>query len=206
MQKSPRMTSGTVLFAVVTLGAGLFLAGCGTQPAQEPKEEAHDDHGHQHAAEGSHDGYIIELGDGQYHAELLPDETGHGVAVNLLDAETKEPVASDQAEITLQIFEDGHFGDYLLEAVTADASQSGNSRFATVNEKLSDVLLGSDEVRGRLKVSIQGKPLTGIVERHAHEQSDHGDHDDHGDGDHDGVDHDDHGDHDDHDHDHDDGH
>jgi hypothetical protein len=186
------MASGTVLFAAVTLAAGVFLAGCCPQSEQGSSkgaqgtslccpvsaasthdDHAHDDHGHQHAAEGPHGGQLIELGDGQYRAELVHDKAAHTVTVYLLDAEAKGPAASDRTEITLQLFEDGQFGDYTLEAVPGDAGEAGPSQFAIVNEKLSDALLGSDEVRGRLQVSIQGKPLIGIIEHHSHEQSHH---------------------------------
>ena len=208
MRNSLRITLLTASAAVVTLSTTLFLAGCNTQSKEGTDKDAqgtpsccpasalgdHDDHGHQHAAEGPHGGDLIELGDGQYRAELLHDETAHEVIIHLLDAEAKEPAASDQTQITLQIFEKGQFVDYVIESVPGDAGEAGASQFTTVNEKLSDVLLGSGQVRGRLKVSIKGKPITGIIEHHNHAA--HDDDDDHDDDDHDDDDHDDHDGHD----------
>ena len=211
MKNLKRLASETLLFAAVTLAAGLFLTGCGTQCEQGTSKcvpgvssccpasataatAAHDDHGHQHAAEGPHGGELIELGDEQYRAELVHDEAAHKVTVYLLGAEAKKPAASDQTQLTLQIFSNGQFIDYAFEAVSDDTAEAGASQFATVNEKLSDVLLGSGQVRGRLKVSIKGKPITGIIEHHNHAA--HDDDDDHDDDDHDDDDHDDHDGHD----------
>ena len=218
MKNLPPVAHGTVLFAAVTIAAGLFLAGCGTQSEQKPNSCAQgtspccpvsaagghddhddqDDHGHQHAAEGPHGGQLIELGDGEYRAELVHNKAANKLTVHLLDAEAKKPAASNQAEVVLQIFNDGQFVDYTIAAVPGDDAKAGASQFATVNKKLSDVLLGADEVRGRLKVTIKGKPLSGTIESHGHKHGDH-DGDDHDGDDHDGDDHDD----DDHDDDHD---
>ena len=122
----------------------------------------------------------------------------------------KKPAASDQTEIVLQIFEDGQFVEYVMERVSNEVTEKGtldnsDGQFAIVDEKLSDSLLGSDQLRGRLKVSIKGKPLSGIIERHGHDEDHdvdhHVDHNhvDHNDTDHDDTDHNDHNDHDDHD-------
>ena len=190
MKNLSTISSTTAVLAAMAFGAGLFLAGCGTPCDQGSCSDApgassccpasDDDHGHQHEAAGSHGGKLIELGEGQYLAELVIHKDTHKVAVYLLDAEAKKPAAGDRIPIVMQIFEDGKFVDYTLEAIPADAKDAGVSQFATVNEKLSDAVLGSDQLRGRLKVSIQGKPLVGIFECHAHGQSDlHNDDGDH---------------------------
>ncbi len=166
------------------LGTCALLLGCGAKPADSGGDQggatpaAHDhaaDHGHDHAAEGPHGGHVIVLGEEEYRAELTHDEATHTVAVYLLDSSVKEPVASDQEAITLQIFEGGDFVDHALKPTDE------NGAFSTTDEKLCDLLLHSEEFKARLHATIAGKEYVGTVEltahAHAHAGHDHAAHD-----------------------------
>ena len=135
----------------------------------------HDDESAQlHPTEGPHGGHLIELGNEEYHAELLHDEDSHTVTVHLLDAAGKQSVAISQPEITLQLFQDGQFVKYALKAIPApDATAGSASRFAVVDETLCDALVHGDETRGRLQVTIDGRPYTGTIEHSSHEKHEH---------------------------------
>ncbi len=165
------------LVGLVGLGTCMLLLGCGVEPADTsssnntPSDAAHD---HDHTALGPHGGDLIVLGEEEYHAELTHDEASHTVAVYLLDAAAKEVVSSGPAEITLQIFEDGDFADHALRASGDDGT------FAVVDESLCDILLHSEDVKGRVHATIAGKEYVGIIEHAAH---DHDGHDQEGDGD-----------------------
>ena len=156
-----------------------FLPGCGPSAGTAGNGgneggAAVDEHAEEHAhpTEGPHGGHLIELGEEEYHAELTHDEATHTVSVYLLDAEGQNPASADEAEIKLQLFQEGQFVDYLLQAT------EGTSAFALVDEALCDALLHDEEVRGRLHVTLAGTPYTGLIEHQAHDHAghDHGDH------------------------------
>jgi len=169
--------------SLMGLAVCVFLSGCGPD-ADHGAAGDHDhdhagteaegqaaEHDHDHAAEGPHGGHLIEMGDGVYLAELTHDEATHTVTVHLLDAADRSPAEADGQEITLQLFQEGRFVDYALTAA------EGASTFSLVDERLCDMLLHADEVRGRLRVAIDGQQLTGTIEHHAHahEGHEHGD-------------------------------
>ena len=173
------------LFAgLLGIGTSALLLGCGTEPADtgssqsESAEAAHD-----HSAPGPHGGDMIVLGEEEYHAELTHDEATHTVAVYLLDSTGKEPVSSEQGSITLQVFKDGDFVDYALKATGDDGA------FSTTDEQLCDLLLHSEEVKGRLHATIAGKEYVGTIELAAHDHAEHDqgtEHTEHDDHDHEG--------------------
>jgi hypothetical protein len=207
-----------VVVAVGVTLASVFLVGCGSDAAQPPTgpgtehehvADAGHDHGdHVHLTEGPHGGHLIELGNEAYRAELLHGDSAHTVTIHLLDAAAEQAVPVSQNEITLQLFRDGQFVDYTLKAVEQEADATGSaSQFEITDAELCETLCSEEEVRGRLHVTIDGTPLTGIIEHGAHCDHEHGDHDhgheghDHGDHDHESHDHG-HGDHEHGDHDH----
>ncbi len=172
------------------------LAGCGADASKSSSDgsgdassaaDGHDDHdghdhsdddGHDHAAgehqhptEGPHGGHLIELGDEEYHAELLHDEATHKVAIHVLDGAGKKAVAIPATEITVQLFQDGKFVKYALKAVQASGGSA--SQFELVDAALCDALCDGDATKGRLQVTIDGKPYTGVIEHERHEGHDH---------------------------------
>ncbi len=172
------------------LGTCALLLGCGAKPADSGGDQggatpaAHDhaaDHGHDHAAEGPHGGHLIVLGEEEYHAELTHDEATHTVAVYLLDSSGKEPVSSEQEALTLQVFEGGDFVDYAIKATGDDGA------FSTTDEKLCDLLLHAEVVKGRIHATIGGKEYVGTIEHaaHAHDHAGPAEHEGHDHADHD---------------------
>jgi hypothetical protein len=171
-------TAGAAL-AVASLVA---LPGCGGSeapadkaPSTQSGHYAGDGHDHgdeaatEHPAEGPHGGYLIELGGGEYHAELLHDESTNTATIHLLDAAGKNPAAILQPEIALQLFQGGQFVKYALKAVQGPEDTAGAaSRFEIVDAALCDALLHDDDTRGHLQVTINGKPFTGAIEHDSH--------------------------------------
>jgi len=194
-----------LFITLMGLGVCMVLSGCGPQADHDADhdhgaagEHDHDhagaegnvgEHGHEPAEEGPHGGHLIELGEGEHHAELAHDEATHTVTVHLLDADGRTPVEADGPKITLQIFRQGQFVDYTLTA----AEGEGASTFSLVDEELCDTLLHADEIRGRLRVNIDGQEHTGMIDHHAHDHEGH-DHEghDHEEHHHEGHDHSDH--------------
>ena len=200
------------LSVVVALSVLVLPGGCSPESRQgsAADDQAHADHAaesqvHSHAEAAPHGGHLIELGDCQFHAELVHDEPSDTVTVYLWDAEVREPVASEAPQVRLQLFVDGEFADYELSPSGEPASEGGATRFERADPALCKVLSQADQVRGRLSVTIGGKPYSGDVEHAAHDHDGTGhdhDADDHEHDESDGHDHDDdaHGSEDDHDH------
>ena len=65
----------------------------------------HDDHAH---ALGPNGGHLIELGEEEYHAEVVMDEAARTLTVYLLggDAKTAQPTAEPTVTLNLEV--DGH--------------------------------------------------------------------------------------------------
>ena len=193
-KRSFAMRSGKFSLCVLAaLAVSVCLLGCGSDSADTPVNEdggtppvsapateqaGHEghDHGHEgehaHPTEGPHGGHLIELGDEQYHAELLHDEASHTVSVHILDAAGKMPVAIRQETVTLQVFQDGKFVDYALKPA-GETGEAGVSEFAIVSQPLTVALLHAESVRGRLRVTIDGNEYTGVVEHAAHDHAGH---------------------------------
>jgi hypothetical protein len=185
------MRTGFLSLCVTSvLAMSLFLVGCGSDSTATPTDKSNgppsppasgadhgDQAGHAHPTEGPHGGHLIELGNEEYHAELLHDENTHTVTFHLLDGPGEQAVAVPLAEITLQLFQGGQFVPYALKAVQGPGDAAGAaSRFEIVDAALCDALCHGKETRGRLQATIDGKPYIGTIEH-----TDHGDHDDEGD-------------------------
>ncbi len=170
------------LCLMALLVASVSLSGCGNKPAEsEDVPLSCDGAEHQHPTEGPHGGHLIELGDEEYHAELLRDEKTNTVTIHLLDGPAKKTVAVAQPEITLQLLRDGKFVKYTLKAVQSkDASEKGTaSEFKIVDQSLTEALCHDEKTQGRLQVTIDGKPYIGTVKLSCHDHDDEHDHDDH---------------------------
>lgn len=161
-----------VVAALVWLTA---VSGCGSQPSKEdasgtPAANGHEhgDHGHEYAEEheGPHGGHVIELGHNhEYHAELVDNEKDGTVTVYLLDKDLKE-LAIDQSTIAMNLTVDGKPKTFELKA--ADATDGKATRFDTADRALFEALHEHDAA-GKLRVTIDGTPVTGSVEHHHHE-------------------------------------
>jgi hypothetical protein len=175
------------LRGLAVLGA-LWLAaslGCGENAAdiaakrQASEGEEHADHDHDHHEHGDHghhsggphEGKLIELGDDEYHAELVHDDIVDTVTIYILDGEAKDAVPVEIAELTVEALVDGKPVNFTLPAIPQASDPKGTaSRFQVTDKTLSDNLTG-DKAKVGLNVTIKGKSYDGKLD---HE---HGDHD-----------------------------
>lgn len=166
--------------ALLTLFAALLFAGCNNAPdagnnGDGHHEEEHDghDHGHgdhDHAAHGPHDGLLIELGDGDYHGELVHEDDAGRITVYLLDGQLKDAVPIDADEITLNLTIERQPRDVTLAAQPQDGDPEGkSSRFVLEDAELVEAF-HEHEVRGKLNVVIDGTPYGGPVHHDPHEE------------------------------------
>src|SRR5690242_18148959 len=92
--------------------AALLSLGCGGNPAPSPvaKTDGPQDHHeeeHAHPDEGPHDGHLIELGQEEYHAELVHDDASSTVTLYVLDSTARSAVAIEEETVKLNLVVDG---------------------------------------------------------------------------------------------------
>jgi major membrane immunogen (membrane-anchored lipoprotein) len=180
MQCVTRVGLATIVLAAVLLtgcGADSQHAGPTTKPDAAPT--APDGHGHDrghdhgHASEGPHHGDLVELGDEEYHAEVV--HSTDEVAVYLLGPDAKTAVPIEATELVVNLVRDGKPAQVQLTAAPDKGDPTGrSSRFVSQDAALAQHL---DEkgAHARLSVTIAGKHFSGkIVHDHQHDHG-HGD-------------------------------
>ncbi len=167
-----RLLSGTT----ITLCASLLTTiGCsqsedgavGTPP---PKTvDAHD-----HPSEGPHHGGLIELGNEEYHAELVHDDAAGTVTVYLLNSAAKTAVATEASELLINLSHDGNAEQFkLVASPEADDPVGKSSRFTSTDSELAEDL-DHEGAEAQLVVTIGGKQFRGkIAHDRDHDEADH---------------------------------
>ena len=132
---------------------------------------------HAHPSEGPHHGDLVELGNEDFHAEVVHGEGG-SVSVYILDSAAKAAVPIDAAELTINMTHDGNAEQFKLPADRDAADPEGmSSRFSLNDEEfVSD--LDNPDATAKLVVVINGKSYSGRV-AHTH-AADHKHDDGHG--------------------------
>ena len=159
------------------LAAALLAAGCrpgppdDAPPAPAPVFEHGEDHADDaHPVAGPHGGPLIELGDEEYHAELIHDDEAGTVTVYLLDGRGDGAAATDAAELTLNFTRDGVRKSFALAADPKPGDPAGAaSRFVSADAALAEEL---DRAGGgaKLAVRIAGRSYSGAL---AHDHAAH---------------------------------
>jgi len=152
---------------VLTLSLACTL-GC-AKPADNAAPPKAADTGHDdHAEEGPHHGHLVELGQGEYHAELTHDDATKTITVYLLGPDAKTPVVIAEPEITLNLKTSAEPAQVKLVAAPQEGEAAGtSSRFTLVDEKTLE-LLEAPKTSTRLNVNIDGKVYSGTLEHHDH--------------------------------------
>ena len=163
----------------LALLAGAGLVGCESQNpknAEGPVEmseappAAPPSGHHEHPSEGPHHGALIELGNEEYHAELLHDEDEGTVTVYILDGSANNAVPIEAQEVTINLKHDGRGEQFKLAAAPMEDDPEGkSSRFVSNDAELGEDLHAED-AEARLVVRIGEKSYSGEVgHEHAHD-------------------------------------
>lgn len=127
---------------------------------------------HAHATKGPHKGSLIELGEEEYHAEIVHDEEMGRVTIFLLGSDAKTVVATDAKEVAINAKVKGKAVQMKLKAAPQKGDKAGtSSRFASTSEELME-LLDDHDVKPILRVAIAGKTFNGKIE-HDHDDEEH---------------------------------
>jgi hypothetical protein len=161
--------------------AGLLCCGCPSNEEYREFDEGDDvtnvtpveEHAHEH---GPHGGHIIELGEEEYHAEVVVDEA-RKLTVYLLgpDAATAAPIAAESIAFEL--------GDLdaptvlTLNAVPLEGEPEGqSSRFEAAADALPESVHDIEELHGAVVVDVGGLSYVGALS-HDHDHGHDHDHD-----------------------------
>ncbi|APZ92768.1 hypothetical protein [Fuerstiella marisgermanici] len=174
------------LVSLLLLPMALCIAGCADTaddnsapvtdlpPATVDDHDGHDHGTHDHPSEGPHHGELVELGDDQYHGEVVHNEETGGVTVYILDGSATKQVAIDAADVRINVKHGDKPEQFKLAAKPDDGDEDGkSSRFASANKELG-TLLDADGAAPQLVVKIDGKSYRGSISHsHDHEGHDH---------------------------------
>jgi hypothetical protein len=127
------------------------------------KDQPHD---HEH---GPHGGHLVELGEEEYHAEVVFDPKAAKITIYVLDSTAKKPVPVDAKELKLELTIGGQAKTFVAKAVP-DAGDPPNksSRFEVAdNPEIKANIKDEEDLKGGVTVAIGGKTYTGkIVHEH----------------------------------------
>ncbi len=169
-----------VSLSLLSCCAVLASAGCGrSTPApvsSPPPETAHADHGH--PSHGPLGGALIELGNEEYHAELVHDAAADEVSIYILDAAAKSAAPIEATEIVINLKHHGAPEQHPLVAVPQEGDPAGrSSRFVAKDNPELNEDLEHDDADARLQVTINGTPYSGnIAPTHGHKRGGASDH------------------------------
>ncbi len=128
---------------------------------------AEDKEKHEHV--GPHKGTLVELGDEEFHAEIVHDDEMGMVTIYLLGSDAKTAVTTDAKDIAINAKVGGKAVQHKIKPAPTKSDKAGTaSRFISKNKELME-LLDSDDVAPILRVVIDGKTFNGKIE-HDHDE------------------------------------
>ncbi len=122
-----------------------------------------------HSEEDHHHDSLIELGDDEYHAEVVHDGTAGSLTICMLDSSGKLAAPIVATELLINLSQDGQAEQFTLLASPQTSDPAGqSSRFASSDPKLSEAL-DQEGTDAQLVVTIGDKQYRGAM-HHDHDQ------------------------------------
>jgi hypothetical protein len=150
---------------------GVALIACGMAGAEGvANASTGDSAADAHPAEGPHRGSLIELGDEEFHAELVHDEDTDTITIYVLDKEAPKAMPVTARTVTLDIRAAGRSHRYTLVAKVRGTEGFGATSVFAASDNLLCQLLDVDGVSARLTIEIDGKSFVGKLGKHAHRE------------------------------------
>lgn len=132
-------------------------------------EHDHAEEGHEHPTVGPHGGSLLELGEEEYHAELVLDEETDQITICLLDSTAEQEVAIEAPYVAINVKKADKPRQYRLPALLAEGQAPGPvSTFAIVSPELMDDIHNDDAV-AKLVIKVGKKPYSAIISHEEHE-------------------------------------
>jgi len=156
---------------LLLVGSVLLVVGCNSanQAYHEvPKGARVKDQPHSHE-EGPHGGHLVELGEEEYHAEVVFDPKATKITIYILDSSAKKPAPIDAKEVRLELAIGGQPKPFAAKAV-ADKGDPANqsSRFEIAdNSDIKANIKDEEDLKGSVTAAIGAKTYSGkIVHEH----------------------------------------
>jgi hypothetical protein len=163
------------------VSAGLLggLSGCGggggeyqTAAQIEKAAPAGHDHDHGHGSEGPHHGTLVELGEHEFHGELVVDAKSHTLKLYLLGPDAKTAAPSAAAEATLAL----EGGPTLTLKPAAGEAEGQATLYEVTDEKAVHEIAEAEFIHGDLMIKMGEKDYKVFVDAHFHAEHDHAEH------------------------------
>jgi hypothetical protein len=174
------------LFICLLSTCGVALVGCEHSFCEG--DDCGHDHGpvtpvhalaHDHPTEGPHQGSLVELGNEEFHAEIVHDEVADTVSAYILDSSARLAVPISATQLAVNLSHDGHAEQFRLSANPQASDPPGRSSMFTSTDAELGHELDLESVKAQLVVKIAGKQYRGaIVHRHDHGHAHQHEHDD----------------------------
>jgi hypothetical protein len=152
-------TSACVVLSAVLVGPVFVVTG-GCGPTVDKKEGTAGGH----PTKGPHGGGLIELGNEEYHAEMIHDDAAGTVTFYVLDGSATKQVPIDATEVVVNLKHDGKPEQFKIPAASDTTDPAGkSSRFVSKDKELAEDLdaknndaelvltIGTKQFRGKLK-------------------------------------------------------
>jgi hypothetical protein len=152
-----------LLLTAIAATAG--LAGCDNGPQRQAGGTAAV---HDHPTKGPHGGSLIELGNEEYHVEMLHDDASGTVTFFVLDGSAKKAVPIEATEVLVNLKHDGKPEQFKVPAKTDAGETAKSSRFVAADKELAEDL-DREGADAELVLTIDGKQFRGKI-AHDHEQ------------------------------------
>ncbi len=123
---------------------------------------------HSHPDIGPHHGDLIELGNEEFHAEMVHDDAAGTITIYILDSAAKIAVPIDATELVINLKHDGKPEQFkLLSSADAGDPAGKSSRFTLKDADLATHIEDA-AAEPKMSVTINGKPYSGEI-KHSHD-------------------------------------
>lgn len=151
-------------FALILTLKVILDGGCTAPPPATPSSASNST---TYPYAGPNGGELIQLGDREFFAELMVNETSHDISIVILDEAAKKPVSIDSSVIIISL---KHQGKPELHKLTAsplipDGDRTA-SRFVAKGAKHLHADLEQVEADAHLEVTINGQFFRGRIAQH----------------------------------------
>lgn len=155
----------TNVAATLLCAVPLMLAGCGrvAGPVGVTADSARSlTHTHEHPDRGPHGGDVVELGNEEYHAEIVHERDGR-LSVYILDGAAATAVPIETPDVTINVVDDGQPMQFRLAAAPTDADPAGSSSRFVSTDDAPGRALDRAGARAKLAVTIDGTNYQGAI-------------------------------------------
>lgn len=159
----------------VGISMALCLVGCNNSapPAAPNAAAAHEAHDHAHPTEGPHHGVLVELGNEEYHAEIVHDDATGAVTVYLLDSHAEKSVTTAATEAVINLKHGDTPEQFKLAAQPEDGNPTGQTSRFTLTDKELVEHLHEAAAAAKINVTIGETPFSGTIPAEDHAAHDH---------------------------------